>query len=246
MRYHAAIVVFAVAIASGCDGAFGIGAPAIQGSGVGKKETRAVEAFHAIDARNAIQVTVAVQEGAKPSLRVGGDDNLVPLVESVVHEGTLILKIKDNTSITTKLPLVADVVLDRFDRVEASGAASVKAKAGPKVDRFTADASGAANISVEGLDSANAAASATGAAHVTLSGSAASLKVEVSGASDIAAESLAVDEAEVSMSGASHAVLRAKNRVAGDVSGASRLELRGRPEKNSVSTSGASQVSEKT
>jgi hypothetical protein len=245
MRFSAGIVSFGIAVTSGCNALVQIVGPAIPGSGVAKEETRAVDAFHAVDAGNALQVTVTITQGAKPTLKISGDDNLVPLIESVVRDGSLILKVKDNSNISPKVPLLAEVVTSALDRVEASGAANVKVKGGAKADRFTADASGAAHVTVEALETSNAVASASGAARLVLSGSAASLKVNASGASDVKAEALAVEDADVSISGASGAALKAKNSVNGDVSGASRLELYGRPAKNTVSTSGASHVTEK-
>ncbi len=244
MRVSAGIVFLAVGVASGCNASFMSFAPATPGSGVSKEETRAVDAFHALDVGNALQVLVLVTPGAKPSLKISGDDNLVPLIESVVRDGTLILRLKDNSSISPKLPLLAEVTAGSLDGVEASGAASVKVKGAIKIDRFTANVSGAADVSVEGLESSKAVASAAGASRLVLSGSAASLKVEASGASQVKAQALQVEDADVSISGASGVVLHANKSVEGDVSGASRLDIRGSPAKKDLSTTGASQVVE--
>jgi dipeptidyl aminopeptidase/acylaminoacyl peptidase len=173
------------------------------------------------------------------------DDNLVPLVESVVRDGKLILRIKDNSNIRAKLPLLAEALTDLLDQVTASGASTVKVSGGSKVDRFTAEASGAAQVSVDGLRTPRAIATATGASQVVLSGSAESLKVDAAGASQVKAEGLKVGDADVSKSGASGVDLRASKSVAGDVSGASRLALHGRPPKKNVSTSGAASVNDK-
>jgi hypothetical protein len=247
MRWSIGIVGLAIVVASGCNGSFSIEllAPAIQGSGVAKEEIRPVEAFHALEAGNAVSVQVAVTQGAKPSLKISGDDNLVPLVESVIRDGTLILRIKDDSNISTKRPLLAEAVTAELDRVEASGAANVKVNGGSKTDQFTTTASGAARVSVDRVNTAKAVVSATGASHVVLSGSAKSLKAGASGASQVKAETLNVEAADVSISGASIVALRASKSVAGDVSGASHLDLHGRPEKNMVSASGASHVSER-
>jgi len=242
MRLSAGIVFLAVSLASGCNASFNILAPGIPGSGVAKEETRLVEAFHALEAGNALQVVVLVNPGAKPSLKISGDDNLVPLVESVIRDGTLILRLKDNSSISPKLPLLAEVVAGELDGVAASGAASVKVKGGAMVITFSASASGAAQVTVEGVESSQAVANATGASHVVLSGSAASLKVDASGASQVKAEALEVKDAEVSISGASGVALHASQSVTGDVSGASRLDLHGGPAKQELSITGASQV----
>jgi Putative auto-transporter adhesin, head GIN domain len=242
MRSRAGFVLFAAAAAVGCQGKFLIGPPPIAGSGVSKEETRAVAAFHSLEADNALQVIVTVTTGVKPGVKISGDDNLVPFVESFVEDGQLVLRLEDNSSISPKLPLLAEVVTGELDEVKVSGAAIVKVKGGTKVDRFTASASGAAQLSVEGVESSESVVSASGAAQVALSGSAASLKVDASGASRIKAQSFNVDDADVSISGASTVTLWANKSVSGDVSGASQLELHGGPAKQTVSISGASQV----
>jgi hypothetical protein len=245
MQWRSGLLVSALFVASGCTGRFTLGPPAISGSGVAKDETRPIEAFHALDAQNALHVTVAVTQGAKPSLKISGDDNLVPLVESVVLDGKLILRIKENTNIRPKLKLLAEVVTDQLDRVEASGATDVKVTGGSKVEQFTAEASGAARLSVAGLQTPKAVATAAGASRLVLAGTAESLKVDASGAGQVEAESLKVDDAVVSISGAATVDLRASKSVAGDVSGAAQLNLHGKPARKSVSTSGAGGVNDK-
>jgi hypothetical protein len=248
MRFGNWIVVSSLLVAAGCIGNVSSlvkMSPAVPGSGVAKEESRPVEAFHAIEAGNALQVTVTVTKGAKPSLDIKGDDNLVPLVVSEIHEGKLTLRIKDNSNIRTKLPLEVTVVTDVLDEAIASGAATVKVKGDAKVDKFTAGASGAARLSVDGLETPKAIASASGASQVILSGTAESLDVVAAGASEIKAAELKVDDASVSISGASGSAVRASKSVAGDVSGASHLDLHGQPAKKAVATSGASNVNVK-
>jgi hypothetical protein len=245
MRSRAGIVLFATAVAVGCKGNFSIGPPPIAGSGISKEENRAVDAFRSLEAGDALQVTVTVAAGVKPGVKISGDDNLVPFVESFVEDGKLVLRLEADSSISPKLPLRAEVVAGELDEVKASGAARVEMKGADKVDRFTADVSGAAQVSVEGIESSQATASASGASQIMLSGSAASLKVDASGAGKIKAQSFAVEDADVSISGASSVTLRATKSITGDVSGASQLEVHGSPARNTVSISGASRVVQK-
>ena len=137
------------------------------------------------------------------------------------------------------------MVVGEIDGVEATEAANVKVKGGVKVNRFSARASGAAQVSVAGVESSQAVASATGASQIALSGSASSLKVDASGASQIKAQALTAEDAHVSISGASSVVLTANKSVAGDVSGASQLEVHGSPATKTVTISGASRLTEK-
>jgi hypothetical protein len=238
-------LISALLVASGCVGAFTIGPPPIAGSGIAKDETRPIEAFHALDAQSAIQVKLAVTQGAKPSLKISGDDNLVPLVESVVSDGKLILRMKENTNTRPKLPLLAEVVTDQLDSVDASGATNVKVTGGSKVEQFSAGASGAANLSITGIDTPKAVITAEGASRLSLAGTAESLKLSASGASQIKAADLKSGDANVSISGASTAELHASKSVDGDVSGASRLDYHGKPARHTVSISGASSVNGK-
>ena len=139
------IVVSALAIATGCNGRSLLqDGPAIEGSGVAAEENRPVESFHALKAGNALQVTVALSKDAKPGLKISGDDNLVPLVESTLSEGTLTLRIKDDLNTTPKLPLLVEVTASELDLVDAAGVSQIKVSGGSKVARFTAEASGAA------------------------------------------------------------------------------------------------------
>ncbi len=246
MRRREWIALSALAIATGCNGNFLASlASAIQGSGVAKEESRPVEAFHAVEAGSMLEVSIEVKKDAKPSLTIKGDDNIVPLVESVIKDGKLILRIKDNSNIRPKVALTAEVVTGELDGIEASGASTVKVKGGSKVENFTAGASGAARVTVEELETQKASASASGASHVVLSGTAKSLELEASGASEVKAGSLKVEDAQVSISGASSAAVHASSSISGDVSGASRLDHSGHPAKNTVSISGASSVNDK-
>jgi hypothetical protein len=245
VRWPISIAVSAVSVAAGCNGNLLVKlAPAIKGSGVAKEETRILEAFHALEAGSVLQVTVAVTKGAKPGLKISGDDNLVPLVESELRDGTLILRNKDHSNFSPKLPLLVEVITGELDGVEASGVSQVTVKAGSKVDQFTAGASGAARVAVEGLETKKAIVSTSGASNVVLKGTAESLKADAAGASQVKAEELKVEDAEVSISGASGIAVHASKSVGGDVSGASQLNLYGRPAKNTVSISGASSVND--
>jgi hypothetical protein len=219
-----------------------VGPPAVVGSGVSRQEARTIDAFHEVEAGNSLLVNITVDPGAKPSLKISGDDNLVPLVESVIRDGTLVLRVKEGTSMKPKLPIVAEVIAGELEGVDASGAARITVKGVVKTKRFAAEASGAAQVVVEGLALSEAIADASGASQIELSGSAASLKVEASGAGQVKARALQVDDANVSIDGASVVVVRVSNSVAGELSGASQLDVSGNPAKKSVSTSGASRV----
>lgn len=115
-------------------------------------------------------------------------------------------------------------------------------------DTLTIDIEGAVNLT----GSANRIVSVTtptldaltadGATNVTVSGSQASLVLDVSGASSADLTGLSVGDVELDASGASSIVLEATGVISGEASGASDIEVRGNPASVLIETSGAASV----
>lgn len=83
---------------------------------------------------------------------------------------------------------------------------------------------------------------ADGAADVIVSGSIASLKLDVSGASSVDLTDLAVDDVDLNAGGASNVVVNATGVISGSASGASDITVRGNPASVLIDTSGAASV----
>lgn len=97
----------------------GHGRHSIRGSGVRVEEERVVGEFQAIQLEAAGSVVVRVGEG--PSLRLAGDDNVLPHVETRVSNGVLTIDVHDSVSYRCGLELVIGTpALERFT-IEGSG-----------------------------------------------------------------------------------------------------------------------------
>jgi hypothetical protein len=215
MKALAGLLVISMGLV-GCGHFFALGG--VQGSGKAKTETRPIGDFHKIEFGGAIASEVKV--GPKASLTITTDDNLLPLIESRVENGTLIIEQKGSTS--TNLGTHVVITVPSLDSVEISGASKMTAT-GLAASKFEAQLSGASKFE------------ATGHAD--------ELKIDASGASRVDLGSIAVKTAEVDASGASNIVLKASDKVTGNLSGASNLKVSGGA-KVKVDTSGASNVSQ--
>ncbi|HWE36656.1 MAG TPA: head GIN domain-containing protein [Isosphaeraceae bacterium] len=232
-----AVAMATVAVA-GCN--LQITGPALQGSGVSKTETRKVDTFHAVEVGGAIKATVKV--GDKTEVVIEGDDNIIPLIETKVEDGRLVVRARDGTSYSTKKPLTATITATKLDALEADGASTIDATVAAS-DAMTIEASGAGNVSATGIDAKEVKVTASGASRVTAKGKGTSLTLDASGASHVEAAELAVESAKADLSGASDAKVHASKSVAGDISGASHLDVAGSPSGRSVTTSGVGKVS---
>lgn len=236
MRHAAIFTVLLIVPGLGCHYAL----PALQGSGVKQEETREVGEFNGrVEVNSVIDATIRI--GAKPSLHLSGDDNLVPLVTTTVRDGGLVLAIKDNTSIKPNLPLKAEITIPKLEFLKASGAAVVNATAN-ETERFDAHASGASRVTIDGIKASSVSLNADGASQLTADGATQKLDAAASGAAQLHAGKLAADSINVTLSGAARASLTANDEVSGDVSGASSLEVAGQATKRNARWSGASSV----
>jgi len=189
----------------------------VKGSGNMITQKRDLSGFHALEVSNTVQVDVTAQKDF--SVTVETDDNIVPLVETEIHNG--VLEITCEKHVSTSSPIRVHITAPDIDKVEVSGVSNVTV-ANIKNSNFSADVSGASKVKVDGETS--------------------QLKAEASGASKIDAQNLAADNCNVSTSGASGANVNVTGSLSADASGASHINYSGNPKDIQKKSSGASSI----
>jgi hypothetical protein len=232
----AAVVILA---ATGCNAMYLAVGPGIKGSGILKEEPRQVGEFTGVDIGSALQAKVTV--GQKTEVTVSGDDNLVPLIKTEVHDGHLVARVETTTGIHQKLPLTLTITMPRLDFVAAVDASHVDVKAG-EAGTFRVKCSDASRVEVSGVAAESIDILASDASRVTIAGTAKKLKVKASDASQVHAAAVPAESAQVVASDASHAEVRTSSTVEGKASDASSIRVLGEPGSRSVTKSGASRV----
>jgi hypothetical protein len=192
-----------------------LGACATRGNGEQSEEDRMVEAFHGVDVGGVI--TLEAAEGS-PSVRVAGDANLLPLVETRVDGGVLHITTRERVS--ASMPLVVRVRTPALREVDVSGASHATIETSQP--SFELDVSGASDVRARGTTQA--------------------FELDVSGASDVDAIELVARTVEVEASGASEAHVTATEVVDAEASGASEITYGGGAPQVNKETSGASSI----
>jgi hypothetical protein len=219
-----------LAVASSCTGVVGSGRPAT--------ETRPVDAFRTLRAENGFRVVVT--RGPR-ALEVTADDNVLPLVETVVEGDTLVLRLKPGTSLSTTRGLVASLTTDVLEGVTVSGGGRVAGPASATAS-FPVDASGGATVELSGVMSSLVTLTASGGSAITVSGTTSEARVTASAGSTLDTRGLAASRVTVDLSGGSQARVAASNEVTGTASGGSTLTVSGAPPSLTVDASGGSTV----
>lgn len=204
----------AAAVALAAAPAFAWSWTSVKGSGHVVSETRTVQPFDRIGSSGSADVIVTV--GSPQSVTVKADDNVVPLIETIVENGRL--KIESKGSYDSDSGVTVTITVPSL-----KGAAL----------------SGSGDISVTGVEGASFDAALSGSGDITVVGKAEKVSVSVAGSGDVHLYQLASRRAEVSIAGSGDVEVNAADALSASIAGSGDVTYRGRPAvKRSVAGSG--------
>jgi hypothetical protein len=187
------------------------------GSGQPTTETRTLGDFTALELHGTY--VVELELGKPTKVEVVGDDNLVPLVETTLVEGRLVVKTKE--AIAPKTELVLRLSTPDVAVIEAEGAVALR---------------------VRGVSNAALRLRLAGVSGAIVEGKTGTLEAKLSGAGGIEAKGLEATRATIDISGAGHADVNATDELVVDVSGAGAVTYGGNPKSVKKTVSGVGSV----
>ena len=198
----AALLPVVAAWLLGCNG----GAPRVRGSGVVQTEQRDATGFSEIRLSGSGEVDV--RHADTQSVTVEAEDNILPLLETRVRDGTLSLGARPNVNISPTRPIRYQITVKRLTAIGVSGSG-----------RFV----------VEGLDTPRLSAEISGSGSATFSGRADDVRLTISGSGEYDAARLTSKTARVEISGSGSATVNATDRVEANVIGSGSVRYIGNP-----------------
>jgi hypothetical protein len=188
-------------------------------------EERELPAFHGIDAGGSLNLFI--EKGEPQLVKIETDENLLDNVSTEVKDEVLVIKtslIKDPSKLN------AYIQVPELDFLKSSGATDVKGKSTFQGDEFKIVASGATNVELN-LEVQYLESEISGAADVTLTGSAKTHVVDASGAGSLDADGLVTSKTKYSVSGASDISLNVTDEISGNKKGVAEVSYSGNPSK---------------
>lgn len=194
------------------------GTPVDEGSGVAATQTRTLPPFTGVDLAG--HNNVIVQVGARQSVVVHGDSNLLAHVTTRVRSGALVI---GNTadSFRPRTRMYVQVNVPFLDRVRLRGAG---------------------NISVAGINSRELTVALPGAGNLGVSGTTSKLVVGISGAGNAQLRELVARDASAVISGNGSLMLTATRRLDASVSGSGTIVYSGDPAHVTRTVTGAGTI----
>jgi Putative auto-transporter adhesin, head GIN domain len=206
---------------------FGIG-NRITGSGKLASESRAVSGFQAVALRGSMQLVL--RQGAREGIELRADDNLLPLIETVVVDRggvpTLEIGTKKGSGFSTKNPIVATIDLITLRALSISGSGDVRGDA-LKTPGLAVVVSGSGNIRLKQIAADELSAKVSGSGDLEFSGRAAKLAISISGSGDVQTRGLEADDVSVNVAGSGDADVTARKTLAVSIAGVGSVKYTG-------------------
>ncbi len=187
-------------LVTGCDS----GPPPIRGNGQPASESRPVESFEAVSIAGQGRIEITI--GPAAGVEVEGDQNILPMIETRVQDGTL--RIRRTRRVSPRLPLIVRVTAPNLNSIGTAGVANCDA--GP-------------------FDNEKLTLSLAGTGTVTLRGRTGHLVANLAGASRLQAGDLFARDVALNLAGAGKADVVAAETLDVELAGLGQVNYSGSP-----------------
>jgi hypothetical protein len=203
------------------------GGDKVQGSGKVVQETRQVGRFHGVELN--LGGNVEVRTGSDGPIAIEADDNVLPLVETVVENGVLqIRSAKKKLQLDTRRLKVV-VPAREIDSLGVAGSGSMSAGKlhGAKLKLELA---GSGTLDATGIDMKAVSIDVAGSGKLQAAGNAEKLEVSVAGSGNADATRLAARQVEADVAGSGQVTVTAHQSLAASVAGSGSVAYYGDPQ----------------
>jgi hypothetical protein len=208
----------------------------VRGSGVRVEKVRALGEFTRLRIDGPVDVMLV--QSASNQAMVVADDNLEPLVETVVEADSLIVRLKRDAGFTTRRAPVVRVDAKALQSISVSGSGDLDVERF-KADSLRLDVSGSGDVAFGVVELKDLNVVISGSGDVRVAGRADQQSWRISGSGDVEANALSGRAAKVDIDGSGDVSVGVTEQLDAQLSGSGDLSYRGRPQlRQSVRGSG--------
>jgi hypothetical protein len=216
------------------------GANAVVGSGKVVTETREVSGFTRVLVTGSGQAEITI--GDSDSLVIEAEDNILPLIESSVLNGTLTIGLQPNTSISTMRGIRYTITVQSLTDVETSGSTDITVTNTARTDAFSASTSGSGAIKLTDVQAKILTVQTSGSGNINAAGKVDKASIATSGSGNFNGGDLQCASATATTSGSGNVTLWVTGSLTARTSGSGNVRYYGQPSV-SRSESGSGRVS---
>ncbi len=220
-----------------CENYFG---KRVRGNGIIRTEERSISSFKSIEVSG--DENVYISQGESASLKIEGDENLLPFIEVSQEGDKIYVRIKRGYNIQPTGELRVYAKAPVFRSIDVSGAGNIIGES--KIinpENLEMHVSGAGDIKME-LDAPGVKAEISGSGSIYLKGQTRDVELGLSGAGHAHCFDLQAENTKVDISGAGDAEVYASVKLDAEVSGAGSVSYKGNAANVNQHVSGAGSI----
>lgn len=198
----------------------------IEGSGQVVEQDRALAGFSRVIVQAPLDVRLRAAGADRVTVRA--DDNLLPLIETVLEGGALVIGLRQGASYRTHTRVQVRVDARQVSAVVVRGSGEVRADR-IAADVFEATVQGSGDLVVDSLAAGTVAVSIAGTGDVRLAGTAGTLGAVIEGSGDLHADRLQAKTVAVRIRGSGDARVHASDELQVEIDGSGDVRYRGAP-----------------
>jgi Putative auto-transporter adhesin, head GIN domain len=215
---------------------YGSGKNRVRGSGVKVEKQRALAAFTKLRIDGPFDVKLS--QASSDQAAITADDNVEPLIETVVEGDALVVRLKRDAGFTTRSVPTVRLSARALQSIAINGSGDLLVESF-KADSLGLNVIGSGDVDFGLIELKDLNVSISGSGDVRLAGRADQQGWTISGSGDVDARALAGRAAKVSISGSGDVSLGVTEQLDVQLSGSGDLSYAGRPQlRQSVSGSG--------
>jgi hypothetical protein len=212
----------------------------LQGSGNVIEQARNLTGFKAVRLDGPIDIKL--HASSTETVTVRADDNIVPLVHTVVEGEVLVVSINKNTGFRTRNAIQVMAGFKQLQAAAIKGSGDMLIE-GLQAAQFDASISGSGDMQIDQASIGDLTVSVAGSGDLAISGNAPKQNISVAGSGNVSAKKLAGKQVKVSVAGSGDVNVKASDTLEATIAGSGNIQYIGTP-KLSRSIAGSGEVAQ--
>jgi hypothetical protein len=203
----------------------------VNGNGHVTTEDRPATNFTGVQLSSSYDVYLT--EGSNFSVKVEGEDNILPYVRTEVRNGTLEIETRDNVWLNTHRDVKIYVTAPSYEKIYLTGSGDISSQTKlTSASKMALDLTGSGNLKVV-LDAPEVKADVTGSGDMELQGDTKKFDSKISGSGNINAQELKAEESSVHITGSGDARVYCSVKLQANITGSGDVYYKGNGAVNS-------------
>ncbi len=209
------------------------------GSGNVTSETRTVDAFHSVKLGG--WGNLYVTQDGKSEIHIEAEDNVLPLLQTYVRDGVLVIEHERFKCITPRKPVDVYVSMEEVKRLSLSGSGKIIGQTEIISDSLEVSVSGSGDINLE-VETEELKTTISGSGDAKLKGDATTHDITISGSGDIESYELDTEKSTVKVFGSGKTEVSVSNELDVTIAGSGDVYYKGDPANLNTQISGSGKM----